>query len=278
MTFHTDIAFSLFQILCASTFAAIGICLTVFFEAVAKCLYRQFNGNSPAFISVLHTFGRDLKWNPHIHVILADGSADILGNWHEKRYFNFESLRKSFQTILLKLMLKKLGLPFKKVVGECYKSAQNGFFVHAPKANGKIRNLINYIGRYLGRPAIAKSRIDHYDGNNVTFHYVRHEDGSTVSETVTADEFIKRLVIHIPPKYFNMMRFYGLYSSNSKRLNKVAKIINAKRSKLSFRQLLWKTLGVDPLICNKCGCPLSFLFLQTTPDNVIHLRRTRDPP
>ena len=49
-----------------------------------------------------------------------------------------------------------------------------------------------YIGRYLGRPVIATSRIDNYDGESVTFHYNRHEDDKLVTETVPVLEFIKR--------------------------------------------------------------------------------------
>ena len=50
---------------------------------------------------------------------------------------------------------------------------------------------IKYISRYLGRPVIATSRIDHYDGESVTFHYTRHEDNKTVSECIPALDFIK---------------------------------------------------------------------------------------
>ena len=276
--FLTGIVSLPFPTLFASSSAVIGIYSTVFFAAVSECIYQQFNGQTPAFICVLHTFGRDLKFNPHIHVMLAEGGADKLGNWHDKRYFHYESLRKSFQTILLKLMLKKLGTPFKTVVGECYKSAKNGFYVYAPKSQGKIRNLIKYIGRYLGRPVIAKSRIDSYDGKNVTFHYNRHEDDSLVSETIPADEFIKRLVKHIPPKYFNMVRFFGLYAMSNVKVEKVGKVIKTKRYKLRFRDLLLKTLGVDPHRCNVCGHSLVFIRLCHTPNNEMRLERAKAPP
>jgi len=59
-----------------------------------------------------------------------------------------------------------------------------------------------YIGRYLGRPVIATSRIDNYDSKTVTFHYNRHEDNKLVVETIPAMDFIKRLIRHIPEKHF----------------------------------------------------------------------------
>ncbi|MDY5475580.1 MAG: transposase, partial [Enterocloster clostridioformis] len=60
---------------------------------------------------------------------------------------------------------------------------------------------IKYISRYLGRPVIATSRIDAYDGTSVTFHYQRHEDHETVTECISAIDFIKRLIVHIPDRH-----------------------------------------------------------------------------
>lgn len=49
---------------------------------------------------------------------------------------------------------------------------------------------MKYIGRYLGRPVIATSRIDAYAGENVTVHYNRHEDDAYAEEAIPAMEFI----------------------------------------------------------------------------------------
>ena len=70
--------------------------------------------------------------------------------------------------------------------------------------------------RYLGRPVIAYSRIDNYDGHNVTFHYNRHEDNKLIIEPIPATDFIKKLIIHIPDKNFKMIRYYGLYAKHHK--------------------------------------------------------------
>jgi len=275
---RTDTVFSRFPIPCEFTSEGIIHYCNYFFDGVSECLYRQFNGKTPAFISVLHTFGRDIKWNPHIHVLITEGAADNFGNWHSKHYFSYESLRKSFQAILLKSMLTALGSGFKVVVDKCYNSAQNGFFVYAPKSKGKIRNIINYLGRYLSRPPIATSRIDNYDGTNVTFHYNRHEDDLLITETVTAEEFILRLVVHVPPRYFNMVRYYGLYSKTKILLKKIRNILKAKRYRQSFSNLLLKTLGVDPHMCSVCGQKLIFAWLTHTPYNKIYIYNSISAP
>lgn len=59
-------------------------------------------------------------------------------------------------------------------------------------------------------------RIDHYDGEQVTFHYNRHEDDSLVAETIPTLDFIKRLIIHVPEKHFKMVRYYGIYAKHHK--------------------------------------------------------------
>lgn len=70
--------------------------------------------------------------------------------------------------------------------------------------------VVKYIGRYLGRPVIATSRIEAYDGDSVTFHYNRHEDDVLVTESIPVLEFIQRLILHIPEKHFKMIRYYGI--------------------------------------------------------------------
>ena len=70
---------------------------------------------------------------------------------------------------------------FKKLKASVYADHKNGFYVRALPNNCSPSHIIKYIGRYLGRPVIATSRIDSYDGEFVTFHYNRHEDGKLVS-------------------------------------------------------------------------------------------------
>lgn len=59
---------------------------------------------------------------------------------------------------------------------------------------------------------IALKRMDSYDGDNVTFHYNRHEDNAYVKCTLPVIDFIKLLIQHIPEKHFKMTRYYGLYA------------------------------------------------------------------
>ena len=104
---------------------------------------------------------------------------------------------------------------------------------------------------------IATSRIDNYDGENVTFHYNRHEDEELVTTTVPAIEFIKMLIIHIPDKHFKMIRYYGLYAKHHKHESKLSLAVSKQKRRLLASTLAWRSsllssFGYDPLLC-KCG-------------------------
>jgi hypothetical protein len=221
---------------------------------------------TPGFICVLHTFGRDLKWNPHIHCLISEGGLGNSGLWRSKTHFNYKLMRDSFQTALLNELQEHLGSSFKKVKASIYKNHENGFYVYAKPNKCKPGTVIKYIGRYLGRPVIATSRIDAFDGDNVTFHYNRHEDEKLVTETIPALDFIKRLIQHIPEKHFKMIRYYGLYARHRESDKKLNLAIAKEKHGiyLSFnkwRECILSSFGYDPIKCPCCGTMMSFMEL-----------------
>ena len=155
---------------------------------------------TPGFILVPHTFGRDLKWNPHIHCLVSQGDIANSGLWRANTHFSYTFLHNAFRTDLLNLMEKKLGSSFKKVKAKCHHDHKDDFYVYAKPNKCDPAIVTKYIDRYLGRPVIATSRIDNYDGENVTFHYNRHENDKLVFETIPAMEFIARLINLTHPK------------------------------------------------------------------------------
>lgn len=190
-------------------------CLFHAARSVVLHMFHQMNKSqnfTPVFIMVLHTFGRDLKWNPHIHCLISEGGFSDDGHWRQVKHFNYTYLRNAFRTVLLNEMQQHLDNSFKKVKAACYNDHKHGFYVYAKPNKCNPKTVTKYIGRYLGRPVIATSRIDKYDGENVTFHYNRHEDDVYVEETIPALEFIERLIQHIPEKHFKMIRYGGIYA------------------------------------------------------------------
>ena len=181
--------------------------LDCLFQAVRSVILEMFHKLNkkknfvPGFICVLHTFGRPLEWNPHIHCLLTEGGFSDDGFWRKVTYFDYTYLRKAFQTALLNALEKRIGPSFKKTKSYIYQKDKDGFYVYAKPNLCDPASVIKYIGRYLGRPVIATSRIDSYDGDNVTFHYNKHEDNSYVEKTIPVLDFIKLLIQHIPEKH-----------------------------------------------------------------------------
>ena len=244
--------------------------LNCLFQAIRDVILRMFaNMNksenfTPGFICVLHTFGRDLKWNPHIHALISEGAAGNITPWRIVKHFDYTFLRNAFRKVLLDLLTKKLGHSFKKVKNEMYTKHADGFYVRAKPNSCTPDITLKYISRYLGRPVIATSRIDNYDGENVTFHYTRHEDDKTIEECVPALDFIQRLIIHIPEKHFKMLRYYGIYAKHHRQEKKLRKCLslekrNFLRSLLDWRNSILLSFGYDPLHCPKCKASMLVL-------------------
>ena len=244
--------------------------LNCLFHSVNNVVSRMFfkmnksMNFTPGFVMVLHTFGRDLKWNPHIHCLISEGGYSDNGFWRHVKHFNYTYLRNAFRTALLNELESIIGPSFKKVKSLCYIEHKDGFYVYAKPNKCNPKSVVKYIGRYLGRPVIATSRIDKYDGDFVTFHYNRHEDDKYVQETIPALEFIERLIQHIPEKHFKMIRYVGLYARHryiDKHL--IRAISKEKHSVLKdfnkWRQAILISFGYDPL---KCQCGTTMLFLE----------------
>ena len=244
--------------------------LNLLFSSVRDVVLRMFHDMNkkenftPGFICVLHTFGRDLKWNPHIHALISEGGAGNFTPWRPVKHFNYTFLRNAFRKVLLEKMTAAIGPSFRKVKNDIYKNHAEGFYVRAKPNLCTPDITIKYISRYLGRPVIATSRIDKYDGDYVTFHYTRHEDNKTIEECVPAIDFIKRLIIHIPEKHFKMLRYYGIYAKHHTQEKKLRRCISSQklaflRSLQDWRNSILLTFGYDPLRCPDCGTSMSVL-------------------
>lgn len=221
-------------------------------------------------VCVLHTFGRDLKWNPHIHMLITEGACGKVTPWKSFPHFPYTMLRKRWMTTLLVNLKSSIdfsrnsSVKFTNLVNRLYHNYDNGFYVHAPASDfNSASKVTKYIVRYIGRPAMAQSRITNYDGEQVTFWYQRHEDNQKVVETISAHDFIKRLIIHIPEKGFHMLRYYGLYAQPyGKNSHLIRKIHPQKKSARKIMQR-WDfrislSFGYDPLTCN-CGECMNFV-------------------
>ena len=97
------------------------------------------------------------------------------------------------------------------------KEYQNGFYVHITEERTDLKLTAAYIGRYARRPPLSELRIKSYTGEYISFEFKDYRNnGSKVLYTLKTIAFIRKLVRHIPPHYFNVIRHYGLSASRVK--------------------------------------------------------------
>lgn len=167
---HRQMVFTIPKELRSIFFENFTLATNILFEAVNKTIYSIINEKYktqkgkikkkkyinklkkvPGFIAFLHTFGRDLKFNPHIHVLIAEVILDKVGNQHKCNYFNYNALSRRFQKNLLDGLFKD-NLISKHDISKHYRNHQNGLYVYAdPKVFKTVKDGVEYNARYCSR-------------------------------------------------------------------------------------------------------------------------------
>jgi len=242
--------------------------------------FAQQKGVIPGIFTALHTFGRDLKWNTHIHLSTTRGGLTHDHTQWKSLFFKKEPLMKMWryrviQCLRLTYQNKTLQLP-KSLQALCPNQTswnlwldrryQQRWIIHCAKPKPNFTHSLHYLGSYIKRPPIAQSRILHYDGRIVLFRYFDHRTKQHKQRTCTASEFIQRFTQHIPDKGFRMIRYYGLLANRvrGQLLPLVYKLIKQTQRityPLRWAKLSLRELGFDPLRCLLCQTPLKIALI-----------------
>ena len=169
------------------------------------------------FICILHTWGSNLSFHPHIHVILMGCGLNHLGQVVQPKgtfLFPVKAMSKLFRGKFL-AGLKELDAPVD------YDSLyQKDWVVYLKDSMAGPDHVLKYLGRYTHRVAISNQRIISYDENHVTFNYKDYHDGNKIKQmTLSTEEFTRRFLLHVLPQGFRKVRFYGLLANRSKKEN-----------------------------------------------------------
>ena len=253
---------------------------TLLFKAVAETLSelssdKKYLGAKLGFTSVLHTWGQNLMHHPHIHCIVPGGGLSSLGKWvsSKKKFFiPVKVLSRKFRGKFL-YYLKQLYYQnklefhgnqkylsihdeFENLLSSLY-SKEWIVYCKPPFKNASY--VVEYLGRYTHRVAISNNRIVSIENGNITFKWRDYKGkGKCKLMTISADEFIRRFLIHILPNGFMKIRHYGLLGNR----NKTTKLIICKqltntpilpKENISALELIKKLLGKDLSKCPHCG-------------------------
>jgi hypothetical protein len=237
---------------------------------------RTFHGNA-GFFSVLHTWDQRLNFHPHLHVVIPSGClSEDKTEWNPSHPAFFLPVRKlsaAFRDKLLFLLRKEeragtLTIPEKignlKLLIE--KLQQVPWVVHS-QAPGDGKNnpqqLIRYLSRYVNKTAVSDKRIMKVENGNVYLSYIDRKSKTAKVEIISEELFLKRLALHILPKGFKKIRFYG-FMANRCRKNMLslcrmllgiplAEQVEVSEDLNDTAFLFWKYFKVDITLCSACG-------------------------
>jgi hypothetical protein len=250
------------------------------FQAVSSTLLTL--GRDPRHLgalvgvtAVLHTWSRDLGFHPHVHCIVTGGGLCADGRkWMSRRggryLFPVNVMSRLFRGKLMAGLVRARDRGQLRFVGSCATLADADVFaavkdalyrkewvVYAKRPMGGAEQVYRYLGRYTHRVGISNHRLRAVDAEGVRF---ATRDGRTVR--VTAEEFIRRFLLHVLPKGFVKVRHYGLLAgSNVKdKLERARRLLGGDRLESlddttveGWRARLLRLCGVDLWRCPRCG-------------------------
>jgi len=177
---------------------------------------RGFLGGTPGMVGVLHTWTRDLRYHPHVHFLVTGGGlADDGRTWRLPQHSGFLMPGRVLSALLrdkfrgkLRAALDKAGLT-KSIPRRVWRRR---WVVHAQQA-GRGQAVLGYLARSIHRVALPNSRLEHFDGDFVTFRYREGRTQALRRCRLSADEFLSRFLQHVLPRRFVKVRAYGLFAS-----------------------------------------------------------------
>ena len=253
---------------------------------------KRFLGAVPGIIQVLHTWGQQLNFHPHIHCIVSGGglSKDRKLKVCGGRFFiPAKVLAAKFRGKLLSSLdalhkAGKLSFPsscaslqdpvsWAQLKDTLYNTA---WCPDIRETFNGFGNAIEYLGRYANRIAITNARVKAVSPDSVTFTAKDYKNNSAPIEvTLSCQEFIRRFMMHVLPPGFQKIRYYG-FLNNRGRKDNLALIFRLQGHQkfqsmlagLPMDEVLCRVWGYNIHVCPACGC------LGMRPLGKIHILRT----
>ena len=265
------------------------------FRAAAQTLFDiagdpQHLGAEIGFFAILHTWGQTLLYHPHLHCVVPGGGVApegdrwigcqpgfflpvrVLSRRFRRRFL--EALEQAFQKGRLKFFgdLEPLRDPaaFARYLARL---GETEWVIYAKPPFGGPQQVLEYLGRYTHRVAIANSRLLSLEDGQVRFRWkdYRHAQRPKTM-TLTEEEFVRRFLLHTLPPGFHRIRHYGLLANlhRAEALPQCRRLLGAPVSPLlpdpprDFRALYLALTGRPWNRCPRCGVGL-LLPIQLLP-------------
>lgn len=228
-------------------------------------------GAAIGFLSILHTWGQTLVRHPHVHcVVPAGGFSRDHRRWVHPKYAGFflpvKVLSRVFRGKFVDGLRRAYGRGELDLSGATavlrepahWHTFVDGLFrtdwvVYAKPAFGGPAAVLRYLGRYTHRVAISNHRLIAFDGERITFHWKDYaREGQRRTMTLSAMEFLRRVVQHVLPRGFVRIRQFGFLANHSRaaRLTLARRLLQPLRSRASARPT------ASAWTCPRCGAPM----------------------
>ncbi len=245
---------------------------------------RHWLNGQLGMTAILHTWGQNLSYHPHLHLIVPAGALVLGKKWKHARsrgkfLFDVKQLSKVFQARFVEAIreLYAQGIIKQDIPLTLFNKK---WVVYAKKAFGGPKQVIEYLGRYTHRVAISNNRIKAVDEDTVTFTWKDYsQDYKQQTTTLRGEEFLRLFCLHILPVGFTRIRHYGFLSSasKSKKLPLIRALLGDKtvyQKSKDWKELLFRKMGIKLDSCKCCGGKMK--AIENIPDR-FH-RPQRAPP
>jgi len=231
-------------------------------EALQQLAWNsRYIGGQIGCIGVLHTWGRNLSYHPHVHYLVPLGGLSAhRDRWCSPRHTFLVPVKALSVLFRAKFRegLKKLAL-FDHVPADVW---QQSWVTHA-KSVGKGEGALKYLAPYIFRVAISNQRIVSSADGQVTFRYRDSQTGRWQTSTVSVEEFLRRFLQHVLPKGFVKVRYYGLFSHSLRHWLPVIRLwLQHAASPETRKDTLLEaspTHAAPRQVCRKCGHPMQWV-------------------
>jgi len=223
-------------------------------------------GALPGMISVLHTFGSDMKYHLHVHSLITFGGVDKQGKWHwpkrKKKLAPYRELSKTFREVFLKMLDKHLAqgevIPSCDIEEILLLVSKKRWNVRHPHPTIDLAVIENYLSRYINRIAISKARFkylaDQQEVQIIYKDYKNQKDGEPASQGVKKMKpllAIDQFLMHLLPAYFQKSR-YGSATMKKYKDQIDKKLLKNNESIINLFRLLKALIKAAPYKCEKC--------------------------
>jgi len=245
-------------------------------QAFAKDPQWRLNGQL-GIIAVLHTLSQTLLDHFHLHCLVPAVALSVKHNkWNPSRerfLFRIKSLAKEYRKQYLYKMKRayqqqKLIFPGKtarigseNVFDEMIeKLSKINWIAYAKRPFAGPEQVLEYLGRYTHRIAISNNRLNTIDNGRVVFTYRdRKNNNEKKTMTLNAEEFIRRFLLHVLPKGFMKIRYFGFLSNVKKKIcvQQIRQLLNhiadlSEQVNETIPQIMQRISGVNITCCPKC--------------------------